>query len=383
MPIEVKRHYLIAIRERYEKGTKKEKGLILNEFCSVCKYTRKYAIKILNGRVNPRENKPGPKPKYDSEVTKHLVVLWKSMNEICSKKMKPAISIWLPFYPDAKGETRSLLEQVSPSTIDRLLKPYKAQHGLSTTTSPSAWMKSKIPIQLLDHDVVEPGFIEADTVAHCGNTVAGKFVSTLTMTDLYSGWTENRAVMTKKAEKVLEGVKSAERAFPFVIKCFASDNGSEFLNELLYGYFENRLPDKVKFVRRRAYKKNDNAHVEQKNFTHVREIFGYERYEADEIQSLMNDIYENYWNKLQNFFIPNLKLKEKMRIGGRLKKRYEGAKTPYQRLQECETMNTWAKVRLHNEFSKINPFTLKAELDRKLNFFWRIVEIEKRKLTGS
>ncbi|HWU43102.1 MAG TPA: transposase family protein [Bdellovibrio sp.] len=292
--------------------------------------------------------------------------------------MKAALPLWLPYYREPiDEETKRLLLQMSSATIDRRLRDYRETtqlRGLSSTRS--VWVKSKIPIKLLDSEVTEAGFMESDTVAHCGNSLSGEFVNTLTMTDLYSGWTENRAMLTKTSEQVVNLVKKVEERLPFEMKGFASDNGSEFLNEDLHRYLKKR--DKpVEFVRRRPYKKNDNAHVEQKNFTHVRSLFGYTRYEDPEVVILMNEIYQAYWNPLWNYFTPCMKLASKTRIGGRVKKLYDIPKTPAQRLLEHPSCPQWQAIHLKGQLRGRNPFWLKQQLDKKLKEFFDLVEKKK------
>lgn len=385
MPIKFRREYLNTIRERYQNALKKrQKTEILNEFCNVCGYERKYAIRILQGQVQPRLYRPGPKPLYNSQMVYHLRVLWEAMNKMCAKKMVIAIPLWLPFYKDVDGETRALLLQVSASTIDRLLKPYKQQWRRGLSTTEASHLKSRIPIQLLDHNVNEPGFVEADTVAHCGETILGSYAHSLTVTDLFSAWTENRATMTKKAEVILEQIKRIRSCLPFDLLGWASDNGTEFVNEEMAEYAKDKT-DPFLFVRRRAYKKNDNAHVEQKNFTHVRELFGYERVDDMQILMLMNEIYQAYWNPLWNYFTPSMKLVKKERIKSKIKKTYDEPKTPYQRLLESDRLTLQQKRKLKESYAAKNPFFLKQELDRKLKIFHQLVEQRKRerKLTGS
>ena len=385
MPIKFRREYLSTIRERYKNApSKRAKTEILNEFVNICGYERKYAIRILNGQAHARVLRPGPRSVYNSQVIHHLRILWESMNKMCAKKMVVAIPLWMPFYNDVDGPTKTLLMQVSASTIDRLLKPYKApwRRGLSTTDS--SLFKNRVPIQLLDHNVNEPGFTEADTVSHCGGSADGSFASSLTVTDLFSGWTENRATMTKKAEVILEQMKRIRLSLPFQLLGLATDNGSEFLNEEMLAFAKEK-PNPFIFVRRRAYKKNDNAHVEQKNFTHVRELFGYERIEDMQILLLMNEIYQAYWNPLWNYFTPMMKLVKKERIKSKIKKTYDTPKTPYQRLLETDRLSIQEKRKLKEAYQAKNPFFLKKELDKKLKVFHQLVEQKRaeRKLTGS
>lgn len=378
MTTEMKRIYLETIRLRYRKSTKKQKSIILTEFCEVTGYERKYAIRILWNHVEPRTRRPGPKRTYSHSVIPHLIYFWNAMNRCCSKKMKAALPLWLPFYREPLDEaTKRLLLQMSSSTIDRRLKDYrdgKTLRGISATTS--TWIKSKIPIKLLDHEIKEPGFIESDTVAHCGASLSGEFVNSLTMTDLYSGWTENRAILTKTSDQIIKQIHSIEKRLPFEMKGFASDNGTEFLNHDLHYYLRKRSKP-VEFVRRRPYKKNDNAHVEQKNFTHVRSLFGYSRFENPVLVQKMNEIYQAYWNPLWNYFTPCLKLKSKTRIGGRIKKEYDEPRTPAQRLLDYPGLSSMQASYLKDQLRGRNPFWLKQQLDIKLKEFFELVEKEK------
>lgn len=260
MTPEMQRTYINRIYWRYRKSTKREKSSILDEFCEICEISRKHAIRLLNAPQELKPRPPGPKKKYDQYVEDHLVILWKSMNKMCSKKMVAALPIWLPFY-ETDALTKKKLHEISSSTIDRILKPYRGIIIKGKSSTEPSLIKNKIPIKLLDEHATEPGYIEADTVAHCGNSLSGDFINSLTMTDLATAWTENRATWTKTSAQVRKAIKSIENSLPFKIKGFASDNGNEFFNHDLHNYFNNR-EEKVEFVRRRPYKKNDNAHVE-------------------------------------------------------------------------------------------------------------------------
>lgn len=378
MPNEVKRILLHKLRLRYMKGSRKQKTLILDEFCLTTELSRKHAIRLLNGEVKSHRNHPGPKYKYGPDVRRHVVILWESCGRLCSKKMVSAIKRWLPFYEGPTDAQRYLLTQVSSSTIDRILKDHRDLIAKGRSTTFPSLLKNKIPIKLLDSGIIGPGYIEADTVAHCGTSMAGQFVNTLTMTDIYSGWTEVRAVWGKQSEGVLAAVKAIEMVLPFRLKGFASDNGNEFLNNDLWTYFDNRQSNKVEFVRRRPYKKNDNAHVEQKNWTHVRQLLGYDRLDTEWDVAYINDMYENYWLPLWNYFTPVMKLKSKTRIGGRIVKVHDEPKTPFERLLENGQLTQEEKQSLLARVESLNPFMLRAELDKKLKWFFRIVDIRKK-----
>lgn len=377
MPNEVKRILLQKLKLRYLKGSRRQKTLILDEFCATTELSRKHAIRLLNGEIKSHREHPGPKYKYGPDIRRHVVALWESCGRLCSKKMPGAIKLWLPFYEGISAESRLLITQISSSTIDRILSQHRILVAKGRSTTSPSLIKNKIPIKLLTGSITEPGFIEADTVAHCGTSMAGEFVNTLTMTDLFSGWTEVRAVWGKRAEAVLGAVKAIEQTLPFKIKGFASDNGNEFLNNDLWTYFANRK-DKVEFVRRRAYKKNDNAHVEQKNWTHVRQLLGYDRLDTQWDVDYINDLYENYWLVLWNYFTPVMKLKSKTRVGGRIVKVHDEPKTPFHRLLESENLSQEEKQALLARVEYINPFRVRQELEKKLKWYFKIVDIRKK-----
>lgn len=378
MTIETRRDILIAVRERYKKATKKNKTKILDEFCETCSYkSRKHAIAILNGQKEPRQRSPGPKPVYNQNFVFHLVALWRLMGYMCSKKMVEALPLWIGFYRDPTfndGISTKLLS-VSSATIDRLLKPYRhgPRRGLSATQG-THLLKNQIPIELFKGNIDRPGFCEADTVAHCGDSLEGAYANSLTVTDIKSCWTENRAIWRKDAESVLAQFKDIEQNLPFLMTHISTDNGNEFLNKLFVNYCHNRGGGRLKFTRKRPYKKNDSAHVEQKNWTHVRQLFGYSRVEDPAIVVIMNEIYRAYWSPLMNFFNPVMKLQEKIRIGAKIKKKYDLPKTPYQRLMDCEHVPKHMKDQLTARYRAINPFDLKQRLEKRLDDFRKLVK---------
>jgi hypothetical protein len=367
--------YIETLRKRYIQSTKIEKNMILSEFCATSQYDRKYAIKLLGGKVASRSKQSGPKPVYDSDFMVHLVCLWTLMRRMCSKRMKAAIPQWLDYYRSETLtiEIRNKLMTISPSSIDRLLKPYKIEFrkGLSATKA-GAFLKSQIPIELIDRNVDQPGYVEADTVAHCGSSLSGEFGNTLTMTDLLSGWTGNRCTLGKASADILDKIKEIRSDFPFKMLGFACDNGSEFINYDLVNYMEKNKEGKVKFVRRRPYKKNDAAHVEQKNDATVRQLIGYSRIESREIVTLVNEIYRDYWNPFLNFFCPVMKLKHKVRIGGRIRKVYDTPKTPYHRLINHPALSELEKQSLKTRMEGLDPIRLAQGLQKKLDLLFKL-----------
>lgn len=378
---QAKRAYLEAIRGRYRKAKQANKTKILDEFCAVCDYNRKYAIRLL-GRKKPtsQPRRVGRKPKYTHpQLLEALRRVWLASDQLCGKRLKVALPLWLPHYEAEYGtlvpEAKSGLLAVSASTLDRLLKPVRVEHpkGLCGT-KPGTLLKSQIPIRCEHWDVSQPGFVEADTVAHCGNSLAGDFVWSLTMTDILSGWTECRATWNKGAQGVLAQIKAIEAALPFPLKGFDCDNGSEFLNHPLVNYFSAH-PEKPSFTRSRPYKKNDNAHVEQKNWSQVRQLFGYDRFDNSKLVALMNDLYAHEWSQMQNHFCPTLKLKEKSREGSRYKKRYHTPETPYQRVIASDAIPEAVRKQLRANHDTLNPFDLKRRIEAKLKLIFSMVSV--------
>ena len=374
--------YLKAIRSRYRRARKKVKVTILDEFCAVCGYNRKYAIRLLNQYGKPRKKRrPGRKPIYASpELLTALKRIWFASDQMCSKKLKAAIPLWLPHYESVykalTPETQEKLLSVSAATIDRLLKPARIVHGRKglSGTRPGSLLKNQIPIRTHFWDVSQPGFMEADTVAHCGNSLAGSFIWSLTMTDIHTTWTENRATWDKGAQGVLAQIQDIEDRLPFVLQGFDCDNGSEFLNYHLLRYFTDH-PSVTSFTRSRPYKKNDNAHVEQKNWSHVRQLFGYDRFEEREILPLMNDLYANEWSLYQNHFCPSMKLLEKKRINSKYLKKYDPPRTPYDRVLASNQITDQAKEHLKTVHQSLNPFILKKTIEKKLRVIFKYVKV--------
>lgn len=371
-----KKDYLLAIWDRYQRAGREFKSKILDEFCEVCGYARKYAIQLLSRKPRSRQKKPGPKRKYDQTVLEPLKAIWLLSEQMCSKRLKVALPIWLPFYEPEYGalsETvREKLLAMSPPTIDRLLKKVRARHprkGLSGTRCGPEALKHRIPLRTDNWDIKQPGFIEADSVAHCGTSMSGEFLWSLTFTDIFSQWTENRAIWNKSAAEVVDRVREVEQKLPFVLRGFDVDNGSEFLTWHLWRYFLER-PQPIEMSRSRPYKKNDQAHVEQKNWTHVRQLLGYERMEGTEMVPVINELYRT-WGLLHNFFCPTLKLQEKLRVGAKTKRKYQTPQTPCQRLLDSPDLTQEQKAALEARLRELNPLQLKRQLEEQLKTVFR------------
>jgi len=371
---------LEALRYRYHNSEKEGKSRLLDDLEDLYGYNRKYLLQHFNGLTGKKYIKRGGKKKYEAKILlPALSNIWLAANQMCSKKLKAIIPLWLPFYDDAFGKLEKSIKeqllQISPATIDRLLKPIKAKHtrhGL-TGTRPGYLLKNQIPIKTNHWDATQPGFMEADTVAHCGNAIDGNYAWSITLTDICTCWTEIRATWNKGAKGVIEQIKNIENSLPFAILGFDCDNGSEFLNWHLIRYFTEKRENAVQFTRSRPYRKNDNAHVEQKNWTHVRHLFGYDRFDNQCLVALMNDLYSNEWSLYQNHFIPTLKLISKKKMNSKYLRKYEQPKTPYQRVSESSYVSEEIKQELRNKHAELNPFELKKIIELKLRHIFKYV----------
>jgi hypothetical protein len=285
--------------------------------------------------------------------------------------MQVILRLWLPGYEELYGPleegVRKKLQSISPSTIDRLLERTRLEHTRRgrTTTKPGTLLRNKIPIAVGQWKETRPGFLEGDTVAHCGTSMAGQFAWTLDCVDIATGWTEQRALWNKLDHAIVKQLRSIEKSLPFPLLGFDSDNGSEFLNQKVLMHFLGRQTP-VQFTRSRAYKKDDNAHVEQKNWTHVRQWFGYDRLDNHEVIDALNDIYENEWRIFHNFYSPSVKLLSKERVGSKNIKKFDAPKTPYQRVMESSYVSDYAKSGLQKIFENTNPFLLRRALEKKI-----------------
>lgn len=372
MSQELKTELLPKLRNRYAGRSREGKSRMLDELCQDYGYERKYAIKLLRDTLPvPRTHKhPGPEPQYTS-IEPIVREIWLSAEQPCGKRLVPILRQWLPFYQQRHGRLparqRRLVQQISAATLDRLLAVARAQYpGKGRCgTKPGSLLKSEIPIRTGTWDLSQPGFLEADSVAHCGASLAGDFIWSLTYTDIFSGWTEGRAVWNKGAAGVLSATKDVEKALPFALLGFDCDNGSEFLNHHLWTYLAQRQSP-VEFTRSRPYHKDDNAHVEQKNWAWPRQLLGYNRLANPELVSLICAIYKELWGPLQNFFLPCLKLKRKWREGSHWRKRYEAPQTAYQRLCAKDVLNRKQSRDLRDLYMSLNPLVLKDKLEERL-----------------
>jgi hypothetical protein len=372
MSTTLQRELLPRLRARYERRNREGKTRMLDDLCADYDYERKYAIKLLRDtRPAPSGRpRPGPEPRY-ALIEPVVRAIWLAADQPCGKRLAPALALWVGHYERHHGalsaRQRQRLREVSPATLDRWLAPARAQHPLRGRcgTKPGSLLRTEIPIRTGTWDVTRPGYLEADRVAHCGASLAGDFIWSLTYTDMACQWTEGRAVWNKGATGVVAATRSVEEALPFELLGFDSDNGSEFLNPHLLAYLHGRAQP-VAFTRSRPYHSDDNAHVEPKNWMWPRQLLGYGRLEVAGLVEPLNALYQEAWGPLMNFFLPGLKRKTKWRERSAWKKRYEPARTAYQRLMDPGVLGRRARRELRERYESLDPFVLKAEVERRL-----------------
>lgn len=365
--------YLKKIKSKYLKAEKREKSQILDEYCGNTGHNRKYITRRLSPKVDLTKNEWKKRKKkkwiYSADDICELSKVWEILDYPCGQRLKPVmgeiIDKLVEFGElDITNDAISKLKRISSATVDLRLRPYRKKllRKITSTTKPGSLIKKQIPIRTSSWNEKRIGYSELDTVAHCGDNNSGEFINSLNLTDILTGWTDGIAVMGKAQKRIQDGLDNIKKRLPFKLRAIDPDNGSEFINWQLFGYC---LARKIEFTRGRPYQKNDNAHIEQKNWTHVRKIFGYRRLDKNEQLEIMNDLYENELHFYKNFFLPNIKLIDKKRIGKhqeKIKRIYDEAKTPYQRVLLSSETDKKTKKELKEQYAKLNP----AELRRKI-----------------
>jgi hypothetical protein len=370
------RQYIALLWRRYQRlKIRQEKSEIIDEICRNLEVHRKSALRLMNARDAPKlvRSKGTRSRRYSDTAREQVRFLWRKMGYIGAVRMKAALPDWLPHYQGTDDDVKLELLRMSPSTIERLLKEDKAQlrRKMNTGTKRGKLIVTQVPLRDFDFAPKEPGHIEADTVAHCGGSLTGSFVRTVTTTDIVTGWTECEAVEALTGVAVKEAFETIERRLPFSLKGLYFDNGSEFINKDVITNFAKGDGRDIPAKRGRPYRKNDQARVEQKNYTHVRQAFGYDRINGRVAVNHMNTIYRKEWRLLQNFFMPQTKVISKQRFGSKLVRKLDKPKTPYQRLLDHPEVPTDVKTQLLRARETLDPFELRRGLAIKLRKFAR------------
>jgi len=322
-----------AMWKRYRRAPKTMKTRILDELCVATGYHRQYAIAQLNQMedVEPSLKKiPRTRKRhYTKDVLAVIEKIWEEADYPWSVRLKAILKLWMPwirrrFALTSLQETKML--RIGARTIDRYLSSKKRtmRKRLYGRTKPGTLLRHQIPIKCESWEEVDPGHLELDTVSHSGENSSGTFASTLNLTDIASTWVETRSVLGKGEAAVLDAFRQIQENLPFEVLSIDSDNGGEFINHRLWAYCQSQ---RIGFTRSRPYKKDDNAHIEQKNWTHVRKLIGWDRYDTPEAVQAMNDLYAHELRLYMNLFQPSVKLRERVRKGSRRTRRYDSPLT--------------------------------------------------------
>ena len=372
-------------REKYQAGGKQVRSDLLDEFCGLTGYHRKYAIALL-GRVHEEKRKRVRRRRgvtYCAQTLRVVEAVWEAAGYPWSERLVAMFPLWLPWArKHLPGVTEQVVQQVgtiSARQIVRRLRDKKVsmKRRIYGRTKPGTLLKHQIPIKTDHWDVRGPGYTEIDLVSHSGQSASGEFIHSLNVTDIHTGWCETRAIMGKGEAGVVAALDEIRRALPFRLLAIDSDNGSEFINHHLVRYCAKH---RIHFTRGRAYKKDDNAHIEQKNWTHVRRIFAWDRYDSREQQDAMNHLYRGDLRFMMNLFQPCVKLKTKTRVGSKLRRHYDRATTPLDRLLQTspQTAATIALNKLTTQRESTDPFALSHTIERQLTKLERLRRTTKK-----
>ncbi len=364
-----KQEYVQAIYHRYRGARRPEKQRILDEFCQVTGHHRKHAIRLLNGPAPGAARALQRRPlMYSPAVIEALQAIWEAAGYPWSLRLKALLPLWLP-WARRRLRLRPAVERqllaISPRQMDRRLAPHRRPllQRLYGRTKPGTLLKHHIPLKTDRWEVTTPGFTEIDLVAHCGSLGEGEFVHSLNLTDIHTTWVETAAVLGKSQVAVQRALAELREALPFRLRGIDSDNGSEFINQHLWDYCQRQ---EIQFTRGRPYKKDDNAHIEQKNWTHVRKLLGYVRYDTPGAQAAIHALYRGELRLFQNLFLPSVKLLRKERVGARVRRRYDAPRTPLDRVLACPALRPEVAAQLQRQRDRLDPFTLARTIEQQL-----------------
>jgi hypothetical protein len=367
-----RKQVLEKLRRRYETAGAEHKRKLLDQAVQLLGYHRKSAIRALRPHSRPR----GPVSLAGRPVTfapglllPWLRPIWQATDYACGQRLVAMLPEWIPAFEQHErrlpAEVREKLLLASGRTLDRLLEPLRGQGGGGSLTRPGTLLRQQIPIRGSLWEDHKPGWLEADTVALCGGSVAGEFVWMVDGVDYATTWVEVRAMWGRGQESTLAALKDMEASLPFALLGLDSDNGGEFINHHVLQWLQKR-PQPVFMTRSRPYKKDDNAHVEQKNWTHVRQCFGYERYGHPDLVALMNRLLKGPYGQLLNYFHASLKLQSKQLVDGKLRRVYGAAQTPLARVLASAEVTTATKEALRRQKALLNPFALKLAVTKSM-----------------
>ena len=371
--------YAASLRPRYRLASRRDKSRLLDEFCRITTRHRKVAIALLRHRPKRARRRAGRPSRYPRTLRPTLEQVWELSDHLCSKRLAPFLPALLEALErhdevQLSPAQRTALLQISPATIDRLLRPVRRlhrRHGLATTSSSLAALRTQVPLRTFTEWVnVPPGHLQADLLAHCGETTHGFYLTSLLAVDVATGWTELEAVWGKGHSRVGVAVRAVRRALPVPLLSLHTDNGGEFLNHVLVPWCREQG---ITITRGRPHRKNDQAYVEQKNGAVLRRCIGYHRYSSRAALEALTAVHARL-RPYVNFFHPVRKLLSKARHGSRVLKRYDRAQTPYQRLLASGVLTPEHSAALTAEYQRLNPVQLRTELQTRLDALWILAD---------
>jgi hypothetical protein len=363
---------LTKLRRRYETAGGEHKRKLLDQAQELLGYHRKAAIRALRQASVERGPRiiTGRPVEYEPRLLgRWLRPIWRATDYACGRRLVAMLPEWIPAYEQFErrlpGEVREKLLLASGRTLDRLLEPLRVAGTGRSLTRPGSLLRQQIPIRGSVWEEGKAGWLEVDTVALCGGSVAGEFVWMVDGVDYATTWVEVRAMWGRGQAGTLNALRDVEASLPFSLLGLDSDNGGEFLNYHVLNWLQKRRRP-VFMTRSRPYKKDDNAHVEQKNWTHIRQCFGYERHDNPEVVEPMNALVKGAYGQLLNYFHASLKLERKERKAGKVQRIYGAAQTPLARVLGSAEVTVQTKQRLREHKASLNPFALKQAVDRSL-----------------
>jgi hypothetical protein len=376
MSEQTRQEVLAKKRDRYSRAGSEHKTRIIDEVVDLFGYHRKAAIRALQPRPRSRAPSVRGRPRdYDPQrLLPPLKAIWLAAFQPCGERLKACLPEWLPAYEQdhrqLDGDVRQALLRASRATLDRLLIPARVAHRRRAATRPGSLLRTQIPVRMQWVEN-EPGFLEMDTVALCGGVLDDRHGWMLDAVDIHTTWSVLRGLPNRSEASVCGQMRDLEAQLPFTLRGVDCDNGGEFINHQLVGYLAGRTPP-VAFTRSRPYRKNDQAHIEQKNFTQVRQWFGYERYDHPEVWPLVNELCRGPLNQLLNYFLPTMKLESKRQVGSRTVRCYGPTQTPLSRVLLCAQVSEATKKDLRGQKARLNPFAVRREVDRHLKQIERL-----------
>lgn len=379
MSVQTRSEVMVKLRSRYRSAGFKHRAKLIDQAVEIFGYHRKSAIRALGARVVPALPRPGRPPKYDAGALRPaLTAIWLAGQQPCGKRLAAMMADWVPAFEGYhRSLTAPLKEQLlamSSATLDRMLAPLRVRcGGRSTPTRPGAMLRQEIPIRGGAWQESQAGWLEADTVSLSGGSAAGEVIWMLDSTDICTTWVEMRAMFGRGQHSAVEQLTHIERLLPFPWLGLDSDNGGEFINRHVLRWCQQKRAEPIYYTRSRPYRSNDNAHIEQKNWTHVRQWFGYERHDNPEVAARINDLASGELRQFQNLFTASMKLESRSKTPeGKERRAYGKALTPFARVMASAEVSAERKLELAALKARLNPFALEATIQKKLRAIDRV-----------